>query len=171
VIDAIVHNAGINVVQDFASTNRRIWDAISQTNLAAPFFLTQALAPLLNPDGASVTFVSSLAAMKGVPRQAAYSASKAGLLALTRCLAVEIGSKSVRVNAVCPSLVVSPQSAGLTKALRALGEEAAPASLGVLAGMGTLRPEHVTDVVLWLASSGSRCITGQIIVADAGRSL
>lgn len=170
-IDCLVHNAGINIVRQHDETAAADWDSIHDINLRAPFFLTQRLAPLFASVGASVVFISSLAAMRGLPNQAAYAASKAGVLALTRSLAIELGARGVRINAICPSLVVSPQSIGLTKALRKAGESSTPTSFGVLAGISTLRPEHVTDIVLWLASSGSRCITGQVIVADAGRSL
>ncbi len=170
-IDCLVHNAGVNIVKSHEATTGEDWDIVHGTNLRAPFFLTQRLAPLFNSANSSVVFISSLAAIKGVPKQAAYAASKAGVLALTRSMAVELGPRGVRVNAVCPSLVVSPQSVGLTKAMRVAGEKTSPLSFGVLAGVGTLRPDDVTEIVLWLASRGAGCITGHVIVADAGRSL
>ncbi len=170
-VDGIINNAGVNVVKDFDSTTLSDWDAIHNINLRAPFFFTQMLVPHFRSSGGPIVFISSLTAIKAVPRQAAYAASKAGLLAVVRGLAVELGVRGIRVNAICSSLVVSPQSVGLTRAARLAGEKTSPPSFGLLANAGPLRPEDITGLVLWLVSDGAQFMTGQAIVLDGGRSL
>jgi 3-oxoacyl-[acyl-carrier protein] reductase len=111
----------------------------------------------------SIVNVSSLSALHGVAGQAAYAASKAGLLGMTRSLAREVGKRGVRVNAVVPGFVPTDLTAGLpddaVKRLRA--GECLPGGVG--AG-------SVADAVVFLLSDRASAITGQTLVVDAGAS-
>jgi len=105
-VDALIHAAGRESVTPFATTTRAELDAVLATNLGGPFFLTQELASRF-AEHASVVFVSSMSAESGRDRHAAYGASKAALIGLTKNLAVEL-APSVRVNCICPGATVTP---------------------------------------------------------------
>lgn len=105
-LDILIHAAGRESVTPFATTTRAELDAVLATNLTGPFFLTQRLAPRF-AEHASVVFVSSMSAESGRDRHAAYGASKAALIGLTKNLAVEL-APSVRVNCICPGATVTP---------------------------------------------------------------
>jgi NAD(P)-dependent dehydrogenase (short-subunit alcohol dehydrogenase family) len=105
-LDVLIHAAGRESVTPFATTTRAELDAVLATNLTGPFFLTQKLVPRF-AEHASVVFVSSMSAESGRDRHAAYGASKAALIGLTKNLAVEL-APSVRVNCICPGATVTP---------------------------------------------------------------
>lgn len=105
-VAALVHAAAVEGIVSLADTDRRTFDRLINVNLAGPFFLTQALVPVL-AQGAGVVFVGSVSASRGRERHAAYSASKAGLLGLTTSLAVELAPR-VRVNCVSPGATSTP---------------------------------------------------------------
>jgi NAD(P)-dependent dehydrogenase (short-subunit alcohol dehydrogenase family) len=105
-LHVLIHAAGRESVTPFATTTREELDAVLATNLTGPFFLTQELAPRF-AESASVVFVSSMSAESGRDRHAAYGASKAALIGLTKNLAVEL-APSVRVNCICPGATVTP---------------------------------------------------------------
>jgi NAD(P)-dependent dehydrogenase (short-subunit alcohol dehydrogenase family) len=105
-VSALIHGAGRESVTPFTATTRAEFSAVVATNLMGPFFLTRELAPCFG-ENASVVFVSSMSAESGRDRHAAYGASKAALIGLTRNLAVEL-APSVRVNCICPGATVTP---------------------------------------------------------------
>jgi NAD(P)-dependent dehydrogenase (short-subunit alcohol dehydrogenase family) len=105
-VSALIHGAGRESVTPFTATTRAEFSAVVATNLMGPFFLTRELAPRFG-ENASVVFVSSMSAESGRDRHAAYGASKAALIGLTRNLAVEL-APSVRVNCICPGATVTP---------------------------------------------------------------
>jgi NAD(P)-dependent dehydrogenase (short-subunit alcohol dehydrogenase family) len=105
-LHVLIHAAGRESVTPFAMTTRTELDAVLATNLMGPFFLTQELAPRF-AENASVVFVSSMSAESGRDRHAAYGASKAALIGLTKNLAVEL-APSVRINCICPGATVTP---------------------------------------------------------------
>jgi NAD(P)-dependent dehydrogenase (short-subunit alcohol dehydrogenase family) len=105
-LHVLIHAAGRESIAPFATTTRSEFDGVLATNLTGPFFLTQELAPRF-ADHASVVFISSMSAESGRDRHAAYGASKAALIGLTKNLAVEL-APSVRVNCICPGATVTP---------------------------------------------------------------
>jgi 3-oxoacyl-[acyl-carrier protein] reductase len=132
------------------------------TNLKSAFYLSAAVArPMVKQRSGAIVFVSSIVGVCGNAGQAAYSATKAGLLGLTKSLAKEMGSRNVRVNAVAPGLIETAMSAEMPAAARdhflrqvALGR---PGS-----------PDDVAGVVSFLCSDAARYVTGQTIVVDGG---
>jgi len=163
-VEGLVNNAGIRRESLLALTSDEDWDAVLDVNLGGLFRCCRAVlrGMMVRRRGAIVN-VSSLSALHGVAGQAAYAASKAGILGLTRSLAREVGKRGVRVNAVVPGFVPTDLTAGLPDAavqmLRA--GECLP---------GGVSAAGVAGAVLFLLSDGAASITGQTLVVDAGAS-
>lgn len=172
-IDVLVNNAGVNSIDEIAKIDRVVWNAIVDVNLFGAMVCCKHAVPLMHGrDDGRIINIASLAGILGAPKQAHYAASKAGLIGLTRSLAVELGPGNIRVNAVCPTLVATPQTRGLSKANPVrLSADAAAAMPYVLPGLAALKPRNVTDAVLWLASEGAKFVTGITLAIDAGRSI
>jgi L-xylulose reductase len=102
-LDGVVNNAGIAVIKPFEEFSEDDYDAIMNVNLKASFNVVQSLSSKLN-EGASIVNISSLAGLKAFQGHSVYSMSKAGLDALTRSLALELGSRKIRVNSCCPTV-------------------------------------------------------------------
>lgn len=163
-VEGLVNNAGVRRESLLALTSDEDWDAVLDVNLGGLFRCCRAVlrGMMVRRRGAIVN-VSSLSALHGVAGQAAYAASKAGILGLTRSLAREVGKRGVRVNAVVPGFVPTDLTAGLPDAavqmLRA--GECLP---------GGVSPAGVAGAVVFLLSDGAASITGQTLVVDAGAS-
>lgn len=158
----LVNNAGIQTSSLLAMTTDRVWDEILDVNLGGAFRLTrEVLRHMVSRRRGAIVNVSSLSALHGVPGHSAYAASKAGLVAMTRCVAREMGRRNIRVNAVIPGYVATDMTSDLpdhaVHALRS-GE--------VLSGGTDLA--SVAAVVLFLLSDDAQSITGQSIIVDAG---
>jgi 3-oxoacyl-[acyl-carrier protein] reductase len=163
-LTGLVNNAGIRRESLLALTSDDDWDAVLDTNLGGLFRCCRAVlrGMMVRRRGAIVN-IASLSALHGVAGQAAYAASKAGILGLTRSLAREVGKRGVRVNAVVPGFVATDLTAGVPEAavahLRA--GECLPGGTG---------PDAVAEAVLFFLSERSAAITGQTLVVDAGAS-
>lgn len=163
-VEGLVNNAGLRRESLLAMTPDEDWDAVLDVNLGGLFRCCRAvLRGMMVRRRGSIVNVSSLSALHGVAGQAAYAASKAGILGLTRSLAREVGKRGVRVNAVVPGFVPTDLTAGLPEpAVRMLrAGECLPA--GVTAA-------DVAASVLFLLSDRAAAITGQTLVVDAGAS-
>jgi 3-oxoacyl-[acyl-carrier protein] reductase len=163
-VEGLVNNAGVRRESLLAMMPDEDWDAVLEVNLGGAFRCCRAvLRGMMVRRRGSIVNVSSLSALHGVAGQAAYAASKAGLLGMTRSLAREVGKRGVRVNAVVPGFVPTDLTAGLpddaVKRLRA--GECLPGGVG--AG-------SVADAVVFLLSDRASAITGQTLVVDAGAS-
>jgi 3-oxoacyl-[acyl-carrier protein] reductase len=163
-IEGLVNNAGVRREGLLALTSDAEWDAVLEVNLGGPFRCCRAvLRGMMVRRRGSIVNVASLSALHGVAGQAAYAASKAGLLGLTRALAREAGRRGVRVNAVVPGFVATDLTAGVPEAaivaLRA-GESLAEGTSA----------EAVAASVCFLLSDRAAAITGQTLVVDAGAS-
>jgi 3-oxoacyl-[acyl-carrier protein] reductase len=161
-VDIAVGNAGQSVDGLMLRFKSGDLDRLIDANLKSAFYLAAAVTrPMVKQRAGAIVFVSSIVGIAGNPGQSAYSATKAGLLGLTKSLAKEIGSRNVRVNAVAPGLIETAMTAEMPEAARAhyLREIA-------LGRPGT--PDDVAGVVSFLCSDAARYVTGQTIVVDGG---
>ena len=139
------------------------WDAIVHLNLRYVFWLSRGAIPQMEArGGGSIVSVTSISGVFGSPNHSAYGAAKAGLIHLTKTLAVECGHAGIRVNAVSPGAIVTPATASTMSAERvATLSETTP-----LQRPG--RPEDIARAILFLASPMAEYITGQMILVDGG---
>lgn len=159
-LDVLVHNAGIFESVPFGAIGRERYRRMQAINLEAPFFLTEGLLPLLREAQAPlVVHVTDIAAERPYRGYAHYTVSKAGLLALTRALAVEL-APHVRVNAVAPGTVAFPPD---------FDEKARAETLARVPLAREGSPEDIARAVLFLCEAPY--VTGQVINVDGGRSV
>jgi 3-oxoacyl-[acyl-carrier protein] reductase len=138
------------------------WDTTLDTNLRGAFFCSKrALAAMLKARWGRIVNVASIAAFRGNPGQVAYSASKAGLVGMTKSLAREVGSRSITVNAVCPGFVDSNMTAATQDDQRKWYVEMTP-----VGRFGTA--EEIASVVAFLASPEASYVNGAVIAVDGG---
>ena len=174
-IQLLINNAGIATSAPLGRTDDAAWTALLELNLRAPFVLTRALVPgMVHAGWGRVLNIASTAALKGYAYTAAYSASKAGLLGLTRALAVELASKNVTVNAVCPGFTdtgIVARAADNIQAATGRSLDHARATLAKFSPQNRLRsPEEVAALVAYLASPAADGITGQALAIDGGET-
>jgi NAD(P)-dependent dehydrogenase (short-subunit alcohol dehydrogenase family) len=167
-VDILCNNAGIVVRKDVATLQQDEWDAVLDVTLKSVYLLSHEVLPHMIRRGRGVIInTGSGWSLKGGPQAAAYCAAKAGVLNLTRAMAIDYGKNNIRVNCVCPGDVETPMLAGECRQLGAehdeFMKEAANRPLG---RVGT--PEDVGDTVLFLASDMARWITGACLVVDGG---
>jgi 3-oxoacyl-[acyl-carrier protein] reductase len=163
-LDGLVNNAGIQRESLLAMTSDSEWEEVLDTNLGGVFRCCRAVLPgMISRRRGSIVNVSSLSGLHGRPGQAAYAASKAGVLGLTRSLSREVGRRAVRVNAVLPGFVATD----LTKSLPEEVVESLRSMESLRAGTS---PAEVADAVAFLLSDRATAITGQTLVVDAGAS-
>lgn len=164
-IDVLVNNAGVLADAPLVASAEEDWADLLAVNLqGATRCMRAALRAMIAQRAGVVVNIGSVAALRASPGQAAYAASKAGLLALTRTAAAEVASYGVRVNAVVPGLIRAGMVTRMDR--RALDRALAHVPAGRL---GTA--EEVASVVLFLASDAARYIIGQSLVVDGGLSL
>ncbi|MCX4242897.1 SDR family NAD(P)-dependent oxidoreductase [Paraliomyxa miuraensis] len=174
-IDVLVSNAGVAGSAPLHRTDDAQWARTLEINLTAPFVLARALAPGMARRGfGRIVHVASTAALKGYRYTAAYSASKGGLVALTRALAAELGSKGVTVNAVCPGFTDTDIVAEAVRNIMdktGRDEAQARASLESFSPLGRLvAPGEVAAMVAYLVSDAAAAINGQALAIDGGET-
>lgn len=174
-VQVLVNNAGAATSASLARTDDALWSGLLELNLNAPFALTRALVPgMVRAGWGRVVNVASTAAIKGYAYTTAYSASKAGLLGLTRALAVELASKGVTVNAVCPGFTDTAIVARAAENIQATTGRSADEARGTLARFspqGRLRsPEEVAAMVAYLVHPAADGVTGQALAIDGGET-
>ncbi|MFD3326569.1 3-oxoacyl-ACP reductase family protein [Streptomyces sp. NPDC058701] len=161
-IDILVNNAGIARDKLLLTMEANDIHQVIATNLVGPMFLTQAVAlTMLRQRSGRIVNISSAAASKPGKGQANYAASKAGLEAFTRAMAVELGSRGILVNAVAPGIVKTD----LTEALR---DGAEPELLARQVIGSFAEPEAVAEAVAYLASPRNTHTTGTVLTVDGG---
>jgi meso-butanediol dehydrogenase / (S,S)-butanediol dehydrogenase / diacetyl reductase len=170
-IDILVNNAGIHASAPILKQDEATWDAVLAVNLTAPMLLCRACLPHLYQQGwGRIVNIASVAGKIGLKYGSAYSASKHGLIGLTRSLALEGAKKGVTVNAICPSWTETRMlDEAVAAIVAATGRSEAEARAAVLASSPLGRaalPEEVADLAVLLASSPA--ITGQSVHVDGG---
>ena len=161
-VDFAVANAGQSVDSLLLRLKSDVIDQMLSVNLKSAFYLCGAVAkPMMKQRSGSIVLMSSIVGVSGNPGQAAYAASKAGLLGLTKSLAKELGSRNIRVNAVAPGLIETAMTEKMTGEVREyLLNQAALGRPG--------KPEDVSGAVTFLCSDAAGYITGQTLVVDGG---
>ncbi len=162
-LDVVVHAAGIARDGRLWKSSSEDWNLVMATNLTSAFHLLHAAVPVMRRSGpGAIVFISSINGERGKVGQTSYAASKAGLNALARTSARELGGFGIRVNVVAPGWVNTPMTAGLPEEVRqrALEESA----LGRLA-----EPDDVARATAFLATDLGRHITGQVLRVDGGQ--
>jgi 3-oxoacyl-[acyl-carrier protein] reductase len=165
-LDFLVNNAGITRDNLILRMKEEDWDAVIDTNLKGAWnFSRAALRHMIkNESGGSVLNISSISGVVGVGGQSNYSASKAGMIGLTKALAREVASRNVSVNALALGLVATDMAQALDEAYRQKLIEQIP--MGRLAD-----PSEVARIACFLLSEDARYITGQVIQADGGMAM
>jgi 3-oxoacyl-[acyl-carrier protein] reductase len=166
-IDILVNNAGIELDLPLEQLSAEHFDRVIAVNLRAPLLLTQALLSLFPASGGAVVNISSIHADHAFPNAIPYACSKAGLVALTRNLALELAPRRIRVNAVCPGYIDTPMWDEWLRA-SADPEELArqTTALHPLGRRG--QPQDVASAVAYLAGTESSWVTGTCLVVDGG---
>jgi 3-oxoacyl-[acyl-carrier protein] reductase len=167
-VDVLVNGAGVVESQPFSSVGLADWERVVAVNARAPFFLMQGLADRM-PPGSTVIGIASIEAITVLSMSGAtssiYASTKAALRSLTETLAVELGPRGIRVNAVAPGLIRTPMTAQAQVDARDVWIR----SHTPLGRWG--EPSDIADVVGFLASPASRFMTGTTLVVDGGISL
>lgn len=167
-VDVLVNNAGIG---DFGKRLHEIddatWNTIFDINLTGVFRMTRAIVPqMLKQGSGSIVNISSVASLVGIPGLSAYAASKGGLDALTRAVAIDYANDGIRCNVVNPALIDTPMAAPLM---------ANPEMLQSLLTQYAIRragtPEEVAGMVLYLASEEAKWVTGGTFTIDGGMTV
>lgn len=169
-LDVVVNAAGIIASGSVETTPDTGWDAMLDINLRAPFRLIRAAVPLLAATRGSIVTVSSVTGLRAFPNVLAYCVSKAGVDQLTRCAALELAPRGIRVNAVNPGVVVSNlhRRSGMAEPDYAKFLEHSKQT-HPLGRPGSV--EEVADLIAFLASDRAGWITGETISIDGGRHL
>ncbi|MBN8878137.1 MAG: SDR family oxidoreductase [Sphingobacteriales bacterium] len=167
-IDILVNNAGANMKKEFTEVTDEDFQQIILTNLTAVFTMSREVVKqmLLNQSG-SIINISSMAALYGIPRVIAYSASKTAIDGMTRAMAVELSGKGIRVNSIAPGFIYSEMTA---KALDSDPER--KAKVFGRTPMGTMgQPMDIAEAAYFLASDAAKFITGIVLPVDGGNSI
>jgi 3-oxoacyl-[acyl-carrier protein] reductase len=161
-VDILVNNAGITKDNLLLRMSQAEWDAVLNVNLKGAFNCIKAVSrPMIKQRSGKIINIASIIGIIGNPGQANYSASKAGIIALTKTAAKELASRNINVNAIAPGFIQTEMTARLTEEIKEKMREAIP-----LNKFG--KPEDVAAVCVFLASEDSSYITGQTIVVDGG---
>ena len=162
-IDVLVNNAGIGLSASFLETTPEDWERVIRTNLTGTFLCSQAVARVMVAQGEGrIVNVGSISGQRGAQNRAAYGASKAGVIQLTRVMAVELAAKGVRVNAISPGPVDTYQSRTThTEATRRAYLDRMP-----IGRYGERR--EIAAAALFLASEESGFVVGHILNVDGG---
>jgi meso-butanediol dehydrogenase / (S,S)-butanediol dehydrogenase / diacetyl reductase len=174
-VDGLVLNAGVMLPGTVAEASVDDWRATLDVSLTGPFLLARAALPQLLERQGSVVSVASIAALRAGPGMAAYCASKAGLVLLTQCLAVEHGAAGLRANVVAPGWVrteMADEEMDEFGGPRGLDREAAYAE--VTRNVPARRPataDEAAAAVVWLLSPQAAYVNGSVLTVDGGTSI
>ncbi|HYO71676.1 MAG TPA: 3-oxoacyl-[acyl-carrier-protein] reductase [Archangium sp.] len=161
-LDVLVNNAGVAVDGLVMRVKDEDWDKQLDTNLKGAFALIRAVSrPMMKQKGGAIINLTSVVGEMGNGGQVAYSASKAGLIGLTKSVARELASRNIRVNAVSPGFIGTDMTSHLGGETREKMEAAIP-----LGRLGS--PEDVANAVLFLASDAAAYITGEVLKVNGG---
>jgi NAD(P)-dependent dehydrogenase (short-subunit alcohol dehydrogenase family) len=164
-VDILVNNAGLLIRRDVLGVSGDEWERVLAVNLKGPFLLIQAVARHMVADGikGSIVNIASTSAQYSQPAKATYSATKAGLVHLTRCAAVELGAYGIRVNVICPGPTLTPMIAPR------VNSEYLKRKGSLLSGIGYA--VDIANAVVFLCSPDAHRVTGATFNIDSGQQL
>ena len=161
-VDVLVNNAGVHVDRTVADTTEEEWDQILGVNLKGVFLCSKAAIPQMRRQGGgNIICISSISGLIGQLNQAAYNASKHGIIGLVRCMAYDHALENIRANAICPGVMNTPLVASVPE------EHIAPYRKTSLLERFA-EPSEIANAALFLASDESSYVTGSAMVVDGG---
>ena len=164
-IDILVNNAGITKDGLMMRMTEAQWDAVIAVNLKSAFNFIHAVLPIMmRQRHGSIINMASVVGVHGNAGQANYAASKAGLIALAKSIAQEVGSRGIRANAIAPGFIETAMTAALPDNVREEWVKKIPLRRGG-------KPEDIADVATFLASDLSSYVSGQVIQVDGGMNM
>ena len=164
-IDILVNNAGITKDGLMLRMTEAQWDAVINVNLKSAFNFIHALVPIMmRQRGGSIINMASVVGVHGNAGQSNYAASKAGLIALAKSVAQEMGSRGIRANAIAPGFIDTAMTQALPEEVRKEWAQRIPLRRG-----GTV--DDIANVAIFLASDMSSYVTGQVIQVDGGMNM
>ena len=165
-VDICVNNAGISKDNLLLRMNAEQWDEVMDTNLKSVFNMTkQVIIPMMKARSGSIINMSSIIGIRGNAGQSSYAASKAGIIGFTKSVALELGSRNIRCNAIAPGFVETDMTHYLKEG------EAATAFLSKIPLGRFGKAEEIANTTLFLASDMSSYVTGQVISACGGLNI
>ena len=164
-IDILVNNAGITKDGLLLRMSEEQWDRVIGINLKSAFNFTRNVVPVMfSQRSGSIINMASVVGVHGNAGQANYAASKAGMIALAKSVAQEMGPRGIRANAIAPGFIETAMTASLPEKIREEWKMKIPARRGG-------KPEDIADVATFLASDLSSYVTGQVIQVDGGMNM
>lgn len=165
-VDICVNNAGISKDNLLLRMNAEQWDEVMDTNLKSVFNMTkQVIRPMMKARSGSIINMSSIIGIRGNAGQSSYAASKAGIIGFTKSVALELGSRNIRCNAIAPGFVETDMTHYLKEG------EASTAFLSKIPLGRFGKAEEIANTTLFLASDMSSYVTGQVISACGGLNI
>lgn len=161
-VEVLVNNAGVRADGLAVRLSDELWDDVLRTNLYGTFACCRrALRPMLRSRWGRIVNVASVAGLRGSRGQTNYSASKAGVIGLTKSLALEVGGRGITVNAIAPGLVT-------TDLTLSLGEERLREIASAIPQKRAATPEDIASAVSFLCGDDASYVTGEVLVIDGG---
>lgn len=163
-LDILVNNAGLNIQRHALEVSEEDWDRVLDVNLKGLFFCSQAVGRhMVANGGGRIVNIASQMGLVGYWRRAAYCSSKAGVVNLTRVLAIEWAQHGITVNAIAPTFVLTPLTEPMFEDAAFKADVLSRIPLGRLA-----EPDDVANAAVYLASPAAKMITGQTLAVDGG---
>ncbi|AQG79759.1 3-oxoacyl-[acyl-carrier-protein] reductase [Spirosoma montaniterrae] len=161
-LDVLINNAGITKDGLLMRMTEEQWDAVINVNLKSVFNLTKAaIKPMMKAKAGSIINLTSVVGIRGNAGQANYAASKAGIIGFTKSVALELGSRNIRSNAIAPGFIETEMTGEINEKAIDEWKQQIPMKRGG-------QPDEVADCAVFLASDLSRYITGQVLQVDGG---
>ncbi|HEV7663672.1 MAG TPA: glucose 1-dehydrogenase [Chloroflexota bacterium] len=171
-LDVLVNCAGIGLVGNVQETQRQDWDRLLAVNVTGVFLCSQAGVNAMlsqRPSGGVVINIASVAALVGIERRFAYSATKGAVLAMTRQMAIDYVQSGIRCNAICPGTVYSPFVEAYLDRFHQGNKAEVIEQLHARQPLGRMgKPEEIADMAVYLASDEAAFMTGSGVVIDGG---